>query len=42
MSKEEMLKNEIGTEGYALIEKIKRIKKLQGAQAWLPYEISLN
>ena len=25
-----------------LIEKIKRIKKLQGAQAWLPYEISLN
>ncbi|MEL1253260.1 signal peptide peptidase SppA [Flavobacterium sp. DGU38] len=41
-SKESFIKEEIGEENYILIEHIKRLQKLKGAQAIMPYSISIK
>lgn len=41
-SKEAFLKEEIGEENYLLIEHIKRLQKLKGAQAIMPYSINIK
>ncbi|WP_163408718.1 signal peptide peptidase SppA [Flavobacterium ajazii] len=41
-SKESFIKEEIGEENYILIEHIKRLQKLKGAQATMPYSISIK
>ena len=41
-SKESFIKEEIGEENYILIEHIKRLQKLKGAQAIMPYSINIK
>ncbi|WP_269234726.1 signal peptide peptidase SppA [Flavobacterium flavigenum] len=41
-SKETFIKEEIGEENYLLIEHIKRLQKLKGAQAIMPYSINIK
>jgi len=41
-SKETFIKEEIGEENYLLIEHIKRLQKLKGAQAIMPYTINIK
>jgi protease-4 len=41
-SKEAFIKEEIGEENYLLIEHIKRLQKLKGAQAIMPYSINIK
>ncbi|GGE97432.1 signal peptide peptidase SppA [Flavobacterium limi] len=41
-SKEDFIKEEIGEENYLLIEHIKRLQKLKGAQAIMPYSINIK
>ncbi|WP_163398133.1 signal peptide peptidase SppA [Flavobacterium fluviatile] len=41
-SKESFIKEEIGEENYLLIEHIKRLQKLKGAQAIMPYTINIK
>lgn len=41
-SKESFIKEEIGEENYLLIEHIKRLQKLKGAQTIMPYSINIK
>jgi protease-4 len=41
-SKEAFIKEEIGEENYLLIEHIKKLQKLKGAQAIMPYSINIK
>ena len=41
-SKENMIKEEIGTENYMILQRIKRLQQLKGVQAIMPYEIKIN
>jgi protease-4 len=41
-SKENIIKEEIGTENYMLLQRIKRLQQLKGIQAILPYELKIN
>ncbi len=41
-TKENMIKEEIGTENYMILQRIKRLQQLKGVQAIMPYEIKIN
>ncbi len=41
-TKEQMIKEEIGTEQYELLQKVTKPIKMKGVQAMLPYEIKIN
>ncbi len=41
-SKEAMIKEEIGTENYMILQRIKRLQQLRGVQAMLPYELEIK
>ncbi len=42
MSKEELLKEQIGDEAYMLLDKIKRVQNIKGVQAMMPYELVIQ
>jgi protease-4 len=39
-SKANVLKNELGEEGYATLQQLKKVQHLQGAQARMPFELT--
>jgi protease IV len=41
-TKEAVLKEELGTENYIILQKIKRLSQLKGIQARMPYEIKID
>ena len=41
-SKEAMIKEEIGTENYMILQRIKRLQQLKGVQAMMPYELEIK
>ena len=41
-TKEDLLKEQIGTEAYLLLEKIKRVQSMKGVQALMPYELDIK
>jgi protease IV len=41
-SKENLIKEEIGTENYMILQRIKRLQQLKGIQAIMPYELKIN
>lgn len=41
-TKEQLLKEQLGEEGFQMLEKIKRVKSRKGIQAIMPYEIVIN
>lgn len=41
-TKEQLLKEQLGEEGFQMLEQIKRIKSRKGIQAMLPYEIEIR
>lgn len=41
-TKETLLKEQLGTEGYMLLEKIKKAQKLKGVQAMMPFELNIK
>ena len=41
-TKEDLLKEQIGTEAYLLLEKIKRAQNMKGVQALMPYELDIK
>ena len=41
-SKEELLKEELGARNYEILQKMKNITKMEGAQMLLPYEIDIK
>ena len=41
-TKEQLLKEQLGEEGFQMLEQIKRIKSRKGIQAIMPYEIVIN
>lgn len=41
-SKENMIKEEIGTENYMILQRIKRLQQLRGVQAIMPYELEIK
>ncbi|KOS06595.1 protease IV [Flavobacterium akiainvivens] len=41
-TKEELIKEEVGAEAYEVMQRIKRISQLKGAQAAMPYEINIR
>ena len=41
-SKEAFIKEELGTENYQMIERIRRVTKLRGTQAMMPFEINIR
>lgn len=41
-SKENMIREEIGTENYMILQRIKRLQQLKGVQAILPYELEIK
>lgn len=41
-TKETLLKEQLGTEGYILLEKIKKAQKLKGVQAMMPFELNIK
>lgn len=41
-TKEQLLKEELGEEGFQMLEQIKRIKSRKGIQAIMPYELRIN
>jgi len=41
-SKEEFIKEEVGEESYRMIERIRRVTQLKGAQAIMPFEINIR
>ncbi|WP_339888178.1 signal peptide peptidase SppA [uncultured Flavobacterium sp.] len=41
-TKESLLKEQLGTEGYMLLEKIKRAQNIKGVQAMMPYELDIK
>ena len=38
-TKEQLLKEQLGEEGFQMLEQIKRVKSRKGIQAMMPYEI---
>ncbi len=41
-TKEQLLKEQVGEEGFQMLEQIKRVKSRKGIQAIMPYEIVIN
>jgi protease-4 len=41
-TKEQLLKEQLGEEGFQMLEQIKRVKSRKGIQAIMPYEIAIN
>ena len=41
-TKESLLKEQLGTEGYMLLEKIKRAQNIKGVQAMMPFELDIK
>ena len=41
-TKEQLLKEQLGEEGFQMLEQIKRVKSRKGVQAIMPYEIVIN
>lgn len=41
-TKEDLLKDQIGIEAYMLLEKIRRVQKLKGVQAMMPFELDIK
>ncbi|MES2746854.1 MAG: signal peptide peptidase SppA [Bacteroidota bacterium] len=41
-SKQNLIKEEIGTENYMILQRIKRLQQLKGVQAIMPYEIEIH
>jgi protease-4 len=41
-TKEQLLKEQIGEEGFQMLEQIKRVKSRKGIQAMLPYEVNIH
>lgn len=41
-TKEDLLKEQIGTEAYLLLEKIKKAQNMKGVQALMPYELDIK
>ncbi|HLO72322.1 MAG TPA: signal peptide peptidase SppA [Flavobacterium sp.] len=41
-TKEQLLKEQLGEEGFQMLEQIKRVKSRKGVQAMMPYEISIK
>ena len=41
-TKEQLLKEQLGEEGFQMLEQIKRVKSKKGIQAMMPYEISIH
>ncbi len=41
-TKEDLLKEQLGTEGYLLLEKIKRAQNIKGIQAMMPFELDIK
>ena len=41
-TKEQLLKEQLGEEGFQMLEQIKRVKSRKGIQAMMPYEIEIN
>ena len=41
-TKEQLLKEQLGEEGFQMLEQIKRVKSRKGIQAIMPYEIVIN
>ena len=41
-TKEQLLKEQLGEEGYQMLEQIKRVKSRKGIQAIMPYELIIN
>lgn len=41
-SKEAIMKEELGTENYEILQRLKRLQQLKGVQAMMPYEIKIN
>ena len=41
-TKEDLLKEQIGVEAYMLLEKIRRVQKLKGVQAMMPFELEIK
>lgn len=41
-TKEQLLKEQLGEEGYQMLEQIKRVKSRKGIQAMMPYEIEIH
>ncbi len=41
-TKEQLLKEQLGEEGFQMLEQIKRVKSRKGIQAMMPYEIVIN
>ena len=41
-TKEQLLKEQLGEEGFQMLEQIKRVKSRKGIQAMMPYEIIIN
>lgn len=41
-TKEDLLKEQIGIEGFMLLEKIKRVQNLKGVQAMMPFELDIK
>lgn len=41
-TKEQLLKEQLGEEGFQMLEQIKRVKSRKGIQAIMPYELNIN
>jgi len=41
-TREQLLKEQLGEEGFQMLEQIKRVKSRKGIQAMMPYEISIH
>ena len=41
-TKEQLLKEQIGEEGFQMLEQIKRVKSRKGIQAMMPYEVNIH
>jgi protease IV len=41
-TKEELLKEQLGTEGFMLLERIKKAQKIKGVQAMMPFELDIK
>lgn len=41
-TKEQLLKEQLGEEGFQMLEQIKRVKSRKGIQAMMPYELNIN
>lgn len=41
-TKEQLLKEQLGEEGFQMLEQIKRVKSRKGVQAIMPYELNIN